>query len=221
MKNLLILAFAITFSVPLTAQQWAFGIGTGPFVFGDFSRRDSTISNDESTVHVHTSISAGTRAGLIVDGERLLNDRLSLRLSGTATRAPLSIRTKSGKDDGVSLDIGHLSVTTVALAVVFRFNSGGSFRPYLLAGPAWARYSMHDAPEGAEPLFTGTRTRPGAEAGGGLEWWWRRNIGVRGELTDLLTGSPLRRSDFNNPPPSLELRKPHNVHTSAALVVRF
>ena len=207
----------------LFAQNWSMSAASGPFVFGDFAETTERLrppSGGESTEVVHT-LSAKTRAGALVGVERHFNDRLSLRLEGSFVEAPLGIKT--GSDDTIALDIADLSVTTLALPFVFRFNRGGSFRPLLFAGPAMAMYELEpNVVTGLVPLFTGTREKWGVIAGGGLEWWWDERFGVRGSISDLLTESPLERSDFTGPTPStLKIRDVHNLHSSVGIAVRF
>lgn len=61
----------------------------------------------------------------------------------------------------MSLDIGDLSVTTFALPVVYRFNSGGDLRPLLYLGPAYVIYDINrKSQSGVVPLFTTTCTPP-------------------------------------------------------------
>lgn len=220
------LSLLLLTAAPLSAGDWRINLGTGPFVFGNLAEKKSTISNSEQTVHITSSISAATRPGASVDLERDLNSRFSLRLGSTFTRSPVAVKTKSSNDDpssdGVNLDVGDLNVTTLDLAAVFRFNSGGSLRPYIFAGPGYAIYNMKSEPDGPDPLFEGTRGRLGAVAGAGLEWWWRENFAVRAELSDVYTQALLKRSDFSGPTPeSLELSKPHNVHTVFGITYRF
>lgn len=208
---------------PLLAQDWAVSAAAGPFVFGDFAETKERIrlpGGGEGSEVTHT-LSADTRAGFAFGIERSFNQRLSLRLEGTFTEAPLSI--KGGPDnDAVSLDIADLSVTTFALPFVFRINRGGRLRPFVFAGPALAMYEMQpNTLTGLVPLFSGTREKWGVVAGGGLEWWWSNRFGVRGSISDLLTESPLERSDFTGPPSSLEIKDVHNLHSNVGIALRF
>jgi opacity protein-like surface antigen len=210
---------------PALAGDWNLAVGTGPFVFGNFAEKKSTLSNGEQTITVHSSISAATRAGVSAEVERAYNQRFSTRLGATFTRSPISVKSKSSSDDpsseGVNLDVGDLNVATIAVTALMRFNRGGSFRPYIAAGPSYALYNMEEGDNDTPPLFTGTRGRFGAVAGVGLEWWWKENIGVRAELSDIYTQRLLKRSDFSGTPQSLELERPHNVHTVFSLVYAF
>lgn len=216
-------------ALPSTAlgQEWIGSVASGPFVFGDFAERKATIDLGDDSVDVTTTLSADTRPGLMLDVERLLNDRFAIRLEGTATRAPMSAKTLSDDDDpsgdGVTIEIGDLDVLSIAAAAVFRFNRGGSLRPYLLGGPAWVTYKMDDEDKtGVEPLFDGRRSRIGALVGAGVEWWWRPRLAIRAELADIYTESPLERSDFRGTPSSkLQIDNTHNVHTNIGLRYRF
>lgn len=214
-------------AVPSQAQEWSLGVATGPFVFGDFAEHEAAIAVGDHQEKVRTTLSADTRPGLLIDVERNWNDRFSVRLESTAARAPMSAKSLSSDDDpsgeGVSLEVGTMDVLTFALAAVWRFNRDGAFRPYLLAGPAFALYRMdEDEDSGAEPLYRGTRGEAGVIGGAGLEWWWRPRVGVKVELADIFTRSPLRRGDFAGGPSSrLEIESPHNVHTSVGVRYRF
>jgi opacity protein-like surface antigen len=220
----IVLAFAF---VPCQAQDWTLGVASGPFVFGDFAEHTSTLLVGNETIDVRTTISAATRAGLLVDVERTINDQFSVRLEVGGTRSPISAKSSSDNDDpdsgGVSIEVGDMDILTLALPLTWRFNRGGRLRPYVMAGPAWAAYKMKSDDEaGVEPLYEGTRTELGVLAGVGLEWWWTNRLGVRGELTDTYTESPLRESDFRGvTPDNLDIERLHNVHTTVGLRYRF
>lgn len=218
---------AILFANSLAAAEWSATVGTGPFVFGNLAERTSTVTNGEQTTKVESSLSAATRAGITGELERRFNERLSARLAATFTRSPLSVKTDSSNDDpdsdGVSLNVGDLNVTTFAALLAFRFNRGGSLRPFLAAGPAYALYNMEDSDdEGVEPLFTGTRGRWGVTAAAGVEWWLSDRFAVRAELSDVYTETPLEEGDLSRPRNgSLEIKDPHNVHTTIGATYRF
>lgn len=227
-KSAIVLTLLLaTLPAPVLGQDWIGSVSSGPFVFGDFAERKATIDLGDDSVEVTTTLSADTRAGLMIDIERLLNDRFAIRLEGTATRAPMSAKTLSSDDDpsgdGVTIDIGDLDVLSIAAAAVYRFNRGGALRPYLLGGPAWVTYEMDDEDEtGVEPLFEGSRGRVGALVGAGVEWWWSPQLAIRAELADIYTDSPLERRDFRgNPSSRLQIDNTHNVHTNLGVRYRF
>ncbi len=208
------------------SEDWAIGVGTGPFIFGSFAETRSTITNGEDRVNLTNSLSASTRAGLVLTVERFFNDRLSLRVESAGTSAPLAVKTEQeGSEGSISLDVGDINVLTFAIPLTFRFNRGGSFRPLIFAGPAYAMYDIdrNENIANSVPLFEGTRGRLGAQAGAGLEW--RLHGGrffFRAEIADLITESPLKKSDFSGTlPRRLELNSPHNVHTSLGINYRF
>lgn len=207
----------------LPAQTWSASLATGPFVFGDFAETEERLGlpGGNTEVVVHT-LSADTRAGAAAGIERHFNDRLSLRFDATWTEAPLAVKTGGG-DDAVSIDIADLRVITFALPLVFRFNSGGSFRPLIYLGPALAMYDVDpNVASGVVPIFRGRREKWGGIAGAGLEWWWNEDFGLRGSVSDLITPSPLERSDFTGPTPgSLEIRDVQNIHTTVGIAYRW
>jgi opacity protein-like surface antigen len=220
MRNAVFILAIMLSASTLRAQDWAVGIGTGPFVFGDLASRTATISNGESTVKTESILSADTRVGVVGDVERFFNDRLSARLEGTFTRSPLSVKSRSGDSNTVRLNVGDLNVSTYALSLVYRFNRTGTFRPYVMAGPAYVLYDIsRDDSTGAIPVFEGARGRWAVNAGGGLEWWLSRNLAVRGELADIYSESPLEQSDF--PTGKVTTERPHHVHTSIGATWRF
>jgi hypothetical protein len=225
MKKLVLLAAVLSaFSVPLLADNWLIGGGSGAFVFGDFAESERVLGTPEQVIRVKSSLSAATRPGARLDIERLFNDRFSLRAETTFTRTKLAVKTttRGREEEGVSLDVGHLNVTTIGLPVVWRVNRG-TFRVQLYAGPAYAIYDMdRDVESGEVPLFNESRGRIGAVAGAGLEWWLNRRWAIRGTLSDIYTDSPLERTDFERtPPPNLEIGNTHNVQTLVGAVYRF
>lgn len=222
MKNFLpALLFSALAAPSLLAQDWSVGVRTGAFVFGDFVERRLRVANTEPGEVQTTTLSAGTRAGLAVDLERSLGERWAVRAEGTFTRAPLAVK---GEDDegGFELDAGEIDVTTLAVPIVYRINRGGALRFHVMAGPAYAAYHMTgraNAPNSV-PLFRGTRAEWGLLAGLGMVWRWTDRIGVEGAITDTVTSSPFRRDDFPDVP-GIDIKKPHNVHTTVGIRWRF
>ena len=215
-------ALALAFAVPLTAQDWSVGVGTGPFVFGDFlERRVRIFTGEPPDVIITRVLSAGTRAGVAVDVERRLNDRWAIRLEGTFVNAPLSLKDKDDPGSGNELNGADLEVTTFVLPVVFQINPHGAFRFHLMAGPALAFY-RGNAPEGTggEPLFEETQSELGGAFGGGVAWWMSERFAIEGNLTDIITTSPFHREDFSATVP-VKIISPHNVHTTIGVRWRF
>ena len=116
-KTFLLLLLCSTLTLSAVAQNWSVGAGTGPFVFGDFVRRTLQIGTETGSGQQTTILSAATRAGLTVDLERNLGERFALRLEGTFSRAPLSVKGRSSSG-GVALDSARISVGTFVEAVV-------------------------------------------------------------------------------------------------------
>src|SRR5512142_1744616 len=104
-KSLVVIAVCAACSASVQAQDWSIGVGTGPFVFGEFVRRTLTIVTETGTGEQTTRLSAKTRPGLSVDIERSFAPRWAVRLDGTFTHAPLQVKgsTDSG---GVTLNAG-------------------------------------------------------------------------------------------------------------------
>jgi opacity protein-like surface antigen len=221
MKNLAALAVALACTAPLAAQNWSIGAGTGPFVFGDFLERTVRIGNGEGPGGRQTLVlSAGTRAGLAVDLERRLGDRWAIRLEGAFTRAPLRLEQAGTGGDGAELDQGDLDVTTVMLPVVFRINPNGAFRFHLMGGPAVAFYRGHTTDTGTEAIFEEAQTETGVAFGGGVAWWMSDRFAIEGNLTDITTGSPFEREDFASTT-RVDIKRPHNVHTTVGIRWKF
>jgi opacity protein-like surface antigen len=215
---LALLLFAVT--LPVAAQDWSVGVGTGPFVFGDFLERtlragNETGNQDEGTL----TLSAATRAGVAVDLERSFSERFAMRLEGTFTRSPLAIK---GQDEGIEIDAGELDVATFSVPFVYRINPRGTFRFHVQAGPALAMYRIDTGENagGSEPAFEGTQQEWGVTFGGGVAWWLSDRFAVEGALTDTITTSPIDRDDLPDVP-GYEIPKPHNVHTTVGLRYRF
>lgn len=220
MKNILLASLLVAVSLPATAQDWSVGVGTGPFVFGDFLERTMRLGNEMGTDDEATlTLSAGTRPGLSVDLERSFSERFAMRLEGTFTRAPLAIK---GDDDGVEVNAGDLDVSTFSIPFMFRINPRGTFRFHVQAGPALAFYRLdaEQNAEGAEPAFEGTQQEWGLTFGGGVAWWLSDRFALEGNLTDTITTSPVDREDLPDVP-GIDIPKPHNVHTTVGLRLRF
>lgn len=221
-RTLLAIAAAAAVSLPAAAQNWSVGVGSGPFVFGDFVKRTMTVSTESGSSRQTINLSAATRAGLSVDLERSLGDRFAIRAEGTFTRAPLTVKGNGG--DGVSLDAGDINVGTFMLPLVVRINPRGSFRFHVLAGPAYAAYRITRRPNASLTIseFVGTRSRWGYAAGAGLGWYWSNRFGVEGQISDISTSSPFERDDFPRSGfATIDIPRPHNVHTTVGLRYRF
>lgn len=224
MKNLLPLSALLlaTLALPLAAQDWGVRVATGPFVFGDLLERTLRPGNEQGSQGPHTlTLSAATRAGLAVDIERSLSDRWAVRAEGTFTRSPLTVR-QTGQSDGVELDAGELDISTFTLPIVFRINQGGTFRFHVMAGPALAFYRLNSRENstGAEPAFDGTQSEWGLVAGAGAAWWLSDRFAIEGQLSDVVTSSPIDRSDLPDVP-GIDIPRPHNVHTTIGLRWKF
>jgi opacity protein-like surface antigen len=220
MKNLAAFALALAFTLPLAAQDWSVGVATGPFVFGDLVERTVRIGNGEDPDTLTTFVlSAGTRAGLAVDLERRLSDRWAVRLEGTFTRAPLRLDQQGG-GDGTELKQGDLDVATFMVPIVFRINRSGALRFHVMAGPAMAVYRGHTPDRRTEALFEKEQTEYGLAFGGGAGWWLSDRFAIEGNITDITTGSPFERDDFINTS-KVDIKRPHNVHTTVGLRWRF
>ena len=219
LKRLLSILPVALFCTPLAfADGWSVGIGTGPFVFGDFARRSIRVGSESSSHPVTSTLSAATRPGLSVDLQHDLTPALALGVAATLTEAPLATRRRNG-DNSVSIDAGTIAVGTFSLPLVWRINRSGTFRFHLAAGPAYAAYRIR-ARAGEARVFEGTRDRFGAMGAAGVAWQWTPRFAVEGEISDVVTASPLERSDFP-PSGSVTIEKPHNVHTTVGLRYRF
>jgi hypothetical protein len=219
-KNLTLAVALFATALPLSAQNWSLGVHSGPFVFGDFVERKvrpsvGGVLGDPVTM----SLSAATRAGLAVDVQRDFGRRWGVRLEGTFTKAPLTLKEEG--EEALTFDAGELSVTTVMLPIVFRINPEGTFRFHVMAGPAYAMYDFEpQAHSGAIPVISRTENEWGAALGGGVGWWFSDHFGVEGTLTDIATTSPFKRSDFPDVP-GYSIPKPHNVHTTVGVRWKF
>ena len=229
MRRLVLLSLAIVLlTTGIHADDWAVGVSTGPFVFGNFAESTRVISNEEQTVEITSTLSAATRAGARVELERFFNQQFSARLEATFTDTELSVKSETDDDpdsDGVTLDVGELSVTTIEIPIAWRINRSDRFRVQVFIGPAVAMYDLDPqiAVGGvAVPLFEGSRTRWGGVAGAGVEWFWGEKWAARATISDLVTSSPLERSDFGpRPVRRLDIPKTHNVHTAFGVLRRF
>lgn len=223
MKKALAVLFACAFlTSPLRAQNWSLGAGTGPFVFGDFVRRTLVTGNEGASGQQTTRLSASTRPGLSLDLERNLGgDRFAIRLEGTFTRAPLAVKGRSSS--GVALDAGKINVATFTTPLVIRLNPRGTFRFHVMGGPAHAIYNISRRSNSTSTLspFTGSRGRWGAEFGGGLDWQWSRRFAIEGQIADITTSSPFKRSEFPSGLAHTQIPRTRNVHTTAGLRYRF
>jgi opacity protein-like surface antigen len=222
MKNLAVFALALAFTVPAAAQDWSVGVGTGPFVFGDFlERKVRVVTGEGPPATIVFVLSAATRAGVAVDVERRLTDRWAIRLEGTFTNAPLRLAQKDVAGDGNDLNGADLDVTTFMVPVVYRINRSGAFRFHVMAGPALALY-RGNAPDGqaGAQLFEETQSEFGVAYGGGVGWWMSDHFAIEGNLTDIITTSPLERGEFSSTT-AVDIPKPHNVHTTIGVRWRF
>jgi hypothetical protein len=202
------------------AQNWSVGVGTGPFVFGRFVERTSTIGTETGSTTTTSRLSAATRPGLDADIERDFGRWLGVRLGASWTYAPL--RVKGSGSSGVDIDAGHVGVTTLFLPLVVNLNRG-ALRFHVMGGPAYALY--HGNARGGAgttfPLFTGTRGRAGWMAAGGAAWWWSSRFGVEGEVSDTVTSSPFRVEDIATSGKGVKILRPENVHTTVGIRYRF
>lgn len=221
-KNFAVLLLALASTLPLAAQDWSIGVGTGPFVFGDFIERDVRLGTPEGPSSVTTLVlTASARAGASFDIERNLSDRWAVRLEGTFTNAPLRLEQKDADGDGSELDAGDLDVATFMLPIVYRINKNGAFRFHLMGGPAMAIY-RGNAPggTGSRPVFSGTKGEYGIAFGGGADWWVSDRFAIEGNIIDITTSSPFEDDDF---PASqhVDIKRPHNVHTTIGVRWKF
>lgn len=220
MKNILrrALPFLLFAATPLAAQNWSIGVGGGPFVFGDFVERRLLVGAGGPAETQSAVLSAATRAGLSADIESRFSDRWGIRLEGAFTRAPLEVRADGGSD-GIELDAGDMDVATFALPIVFRINPRGTFRLHVMGGPAYAMYKIEDRAVGASGfgVFEDTRGRSGIMFGGGVAWMFSDRFGVEGQIADIVTESPFRRSDLPASATGVKIEKLHNVHTTVGI----
>ena len=202
------------------AQNWSVGAGTGPFVFGRFVERTSTIGTEVGSTTTTSSLSAATRPGLDADIERDFGRWLGVRLAASWTYAPLRVKGSGGS--GVDIDAGHVGVTTLSLPLVLNLNRG-ALRFHVMGGPAYALYHGNARAGGGAgfPLFSGNRGRAGWMAGGGAAWWWSHRFGVEGQISDTVTSSPFRVEDIATSGKGVKILRPQNVHTTVGIRYRF
>lgn len=218
-KNLTIPLLLMVCTLPAAAQNWSVGARTGAFIFGDFiERRVQTVGGGPAGISTLT-LSAAIRPGLSVDLERRLGDRWGVRVEGTFTRSPLTVKDTS--EDGTDLRSGEVDVTTFSLPIVFRINTGGAFRFHLLGGPAHVIYRF-EAPDRAERIAFAdvTRSEWGYIYGGGVAWQLSERFGIEGAISDTVTDSPFDESDVP-PVPGFTFPEAHNVHTTVGVRYRF
>ncbi len=209
-------------SGPAVAEDWSIAIGSGPFLFGKFGEKTQIAGTPDSTSNIKTSLSAATRAGGFVDIEHGFSDRFAVRLEGSFTRSPLLVRTGSGQS-GVELGTGDISVTSIILPLVFRVNPRGAIRFHVMGGPAFASYNLRRtaSAQNSNFLFEGARGRYGISGGAGVAWWLGPHIAVEGQITDIVTSSPITREEFTVATRGVSIPRPQNVHTTVALRYRF
>ena len=221
-KSLLPLTLLLAIqTLSVHAEGWSVGAGTGPFVFGYFVERTTQVGNGTGSSTTRSRLSAATRPGGSADIEHDWSDRLGIRLAAAWTRAPMKVKSSGG---GVAFEAGHANITTLALPLVFNVNPHGALRVHLVAGPSYAFYNMKATTGGGATLsiFNGTRGRWGGVAGGGLAWWMSDRFAVEGEVDDLVTSSPFRRSDFASLAfGGIKIPKTHNVHSTVGIRYRF
>lgn len=221
MKKILTTAALLAIALPLAADNWSLGVHSGPFLFGDFVERKvrPSVGGQPGGSTVSMTLSADTRAGFAVDLQRDFSERWGVRVEGTFTHGPLSIKEEG--DDAVSLDAGELDVTTITLPIIFRINPNGTFRFHIMGGPAYAMYEFNpEADDGGISVISRTEKEWGLAFGGGVGWWFSDRFAIEGNITDIVTSSPFERSDFPDVP-GYTIPKPHNVHTTAGLRWRF
>jgi hypothetical protein len=222
---LLSLILGLVLCAPLAAQEWSFGVASGPFLFGKFAERSQIVGSESDRVVLKTSLSATTRAGLEIDLERRLNDYFAVRGQASFTDAPLTLKTKGGgTSSGAQLAAGQIRVTTFILPVVVQLNPHGAIRFHLLGGPAYANYDFRRTAgqSSGSTIVVGSRGRFGGAAGAGVAWWWNDRFAVEGQIVDIVTASPLDDTDFTTPLARTQhISKPQNVHTTVGIRYRF
>lgn len=218
-KILPLTAALVLLALPASAQNWSAGIGSGPFVFGDFLERRIRVGTPEGgSDPVVLTLSAATRAGILADVERSFGDRWAVRLSGSFTRSHLSVRDESN-DDGISIDRGDFDVSTFALPIVYRINPNGSFRFHVHGGPAMAMYKITTPATTVTEESSETRSEWGLEFGGGVAWWLSDRFAIEGTISDTVTTSPFEEDEDGTP--GVDAKRPHNVHTAVGVRWRF
>ena len=213
------LAIAVFAAPPAHAQNWSIGAGVGPFIFGTLVRETLRPVGSGGGEPTDVKLTAKARPGVAVDIERDVSDRFAVRLDAAFTQSKLQV--KSASAGGVSLDVGTLDVTTFTVPLVIRFNPRGTFRFHIMGGPAYAMYNLKRdvTPAGVPDSFSGTRSNWGGAAGGGVGWWFSDHFALEGQITDIVTASPFKRSEFTAQ--NVKIPKSQNVHTTAGIRVRF
>src|SRR6185295_2448443 len=114
------------------------------------------------------------------DVEHSFAPRWGVRLEGTFTHAPLSVKEKGTTGD-TPVGAGDMDVTTVMLPLVFRINPRGALRFHIMGGPAYAMYRVKGRANasGISPLDE-TRSEWGFAAGAGAAWWLSDRFAVEG-----------------------------------------
>jgi hypothetical protein len=221
-KSLPLLSLCLLLATPLAAQNWSLGVSTGPFVFGKFVERTTRTGTETTVIVTTTQLTAAPRPGLSVDIGNDFADRWGFRAEATFTESKLRIKNKTGS--GVNLDAGKIDVTTFALPLVFHINPRGTFRFHIFGGPAYANYRIrrgNTSPTSSIQEFAGTRGKSGVVYGGGVDWWMSGRFAVAGNLEDITTGSPFERSDYPAGATGINIKRPHNVHTTVGVRYRF
>jgi hypothetical protein len=219
MMKKLTIALLLAAALPATAQNWSVGARTGAFVFGDLlERRVQPISGDTGADPTILTLTAETAPGVAFDLERRLADRWAVRFEGTFSRAPLALRDPSN-DEG-DIRSGDLDVTTFTVPLVFRINTGGSFRFHLLGGPAYVLYVFKPDNAAGIPVPDDSRAEWGVQVGGGVTWHVSERFGVEGSISDVATRSPIDRTDLPDIP-GFKIPRPHNIHTTVGIRYRF
>jgi len=221
-KRLLLITMLGLCAPNLFGQSWSIAGGTGPFIFGRFAERTMAIGNEAGSATTKSRLSAATRAGLAVDIEHSLNDRLAVRLETTWTRAPLRIKA-AGSSQGIDFDAGKVNLTTFVVPLVVRLNPHGALRFDVFGGPAYALYNVHRRVGGGAtvPLFEGTRGRWGGAGGLGVAWWWTSRFAAEWQAQDIVTGSPFKPTDIAPAGKGVHIPKPQNGHTTIGIRYRF
>lgn len=204
------------------AQDWSFGAGAGAFAPGGFVERTLQIGTETQTTSNRLRLSASTRPGGTVDIQRDATDWLAFRLAASYASAPLAVK-NNRSSSGTATDAGRIKIATLALPVVISLNRHGSFRFAVMGGPAAVRYELEQqaTSTGALPLFSGSRTRIGAMAGGEVTWWLSQRFAFQANVTDTVTASPLERTDFPATTRGVRLVRPNNLSSIAGIRYRF
>ncbi|MEO8382851.1 MAG: outer membrane beta-barrel protein [Acidobacteriota bacterium] len=221
MKTWTLAAALFAIALPLSAQNWSIGVGSGAFIFDDFvERRMRAAAGGEPSDSTTLVLTAKTRAGFSADLQRELSPRWAFRLEGTFTSAPLAVG-EQGSDDSVAIQAGDMDVTTFTVPLVFRINPRGALRFHLMAGPAYAIYRIQGTANlsGIVPIDE-TRSRVGVIAGAGAAWWLSDRFALEANASDIATASPFEREDFPDVP-GFKIPRPHNVHTTLGARWRF